>query len=289
MFRNFARREPVTFIAMSYFAAITLAVAIGPLFVTHDLLVSNLRMRNAAPFQLETGGWYFLGGDALGRSVLARLLVGGATTLSIAGSSMLIGFVIGVFLGIVAGMKNTWWSSLMMRALDVLMSIPSLLLAMVFLYTLGSSPLVMIGVLAIGVVPGIARVARSQTLEVRERAFISASRVMGAKQAHIIWNHITPNVVPLMLPMLALGFAGTMLAESTLTFLGIGITPPSVTWGLMVSEGRNYIQVAWWSSFWPGLLITTLALAATLIGNWYQVAADPLLRARHSGKARGND
>lgn len=280
--------DKLAFAAAIYMIAIALVVIVGPVFVDPDVLRSNLRARNLAPFQLDHGFWMILGGDALGRSLLARLIVGGSTTLAIAGSAVAIGVTISTTIGIIAGMSNAWWSTLIMRVFDVMMSIPSLLLAMVILYTLGAHPVIMVSVLIIGGIPDTARVARGQTLEIRERPFVAASRVMGASPIHLVLRHVAPNVIPTMLPFLALGFAGTMLAESTLTFLGIGIQPPDVTWGLIIAEGRDYLRVAWWSSLWPGLLITTMALSATIIGNWYQVAADPTLRARHGKKVKAH-
>ena len=272
--------------AAAYILLIVLIVLIGPAFIGPELLRSNLRARNLAPFQIEHGFWMFLGADALGRSIIARLMVGGSTTLAIAASAVSIGVTISTTIGIIAGMSNAWWSTLIMRIIDVMMSIPSLLLAMVILYTLGANPVIMVSVLIIGGIPDIARVARGQTLEIRERPFVAASRVMGASPVHLVFRHVAPNVIPTMLPFVALGFAGTMLAESTLTFLGIGIQPPDITWGLIIAEGREYLRVAWWSSLWPGLLITTMALSATIIGNWYQIEADPVLRSRHGKKAK---
>jgi peptide/nickel transport system permease protein len=192
--------------------------------------------------------------------------------------------LIGGAIGLMAGLRDTWLSAVTMRAIDVLMSIPSLLLAMVVLYAIGAHPLVVILVLTATRIPIFARTARGQTLEIRGQAFISASMVMGARNRHLLIRHVTPMVMPTLLAVAALEFAVVMLAESTLTFLGIGIQPPDVTWGLMVADGRQYLASAWWDSFWPGLAIATIAVAATILGNWYQVANDPTLRSRLAGK-----
>lgn len=272
--------------AAALFLTIVFAVALlAPLIVDPDVVRSNLRLRHAPPFQMENGLWYVLGGDALGRSVLARLIDAARTTLAISLATVAVSLIVGTAIGLVAALRDTWWSAAIMRAIDVLMSIPSLLLAMVVLYVVGTAPAVVVLVLAVTRIPIFARTARSQALEIRERAFVSASRVMGASSYHLLARHITPLVLPTVFAVAALEFAQVMLAESTLTFLGIGVQPPDVTWGLMVSEGQRYLQTAWWGALWPGLAIASIALAATILGNWFQVANDPVLRARAARKA----
>ena len=131
--------------------------------------------------------------------------------------------------------------------------------------------------------PIFIRTARAEALEIRERGFVAAGRVMGASDFHLLTRHIAPVALPMLLALAALEFAYVMLAESALTFLGIGIQPPEVSWGLMVSEGRSYLGQAWWVSFWPGAAIALVALASIILGNWFRIANDPSLRARSQG------
>lgn len=272
--------------AALYLLAIVVVALLAPVIIDDGLLRSNLRMRHAAPFQIENGAWYFLGADALGRSMLARLIEAARTTLAISFATVVLSLVIGTAIGLVAALRDAWWSTAIMRAIDVLMSIPSLLLAMVVLYVVGAAPIVVVLILTVTRIPIFARTARSQALEIRERAFVSAARVMGASGRHLLFRHMAPLVTPTMFAVAAVEFAQVMLAESTLTFLGIGVQPPDVTWGLMVSEGQRYLATAWWAALWPGLVIASIALAATLLGNWFQVANDPVLRARGARRPR---
>lgn len=273
-------RDRVALLAALWLGTVLVLALIAPLIIGDDLLRSNLRMRHAPPFELDRGFWYLLGADALGRSMIARLIEAARTTLAISVATVVLSVVIGSAIGLVAALNDAWWSSAIMRAIDVLMSIPSLLLAMVVLYVVGTEAFVVVLILTVTRIPVFARTARSQALEIRARPFVSASRVMGGGGLHVIIWHIAPLVAPVMLSVASLEFAQVMLAESTLTFLGIGVQPPDVTWGLMVAEGQRYLASAWWSALWPGLAVASIALAATLLGNWFQVASDPVLRAR---------
>lgn len=278
--------DKAALVAALYLVSVVVIALVAPLIVDASLMRSNLRLRHLPPFNLDHGWWYVLGGDALGRSMLARLVVAARTTLAISVATVGLSLVIGAAIGLIAGLSNAWWSTAIMRAIDVLMSIPSLLLAMVVLFVIGASPLVVVLILTVTRIPIFARTARSQALEIRERPFISASRVMGASSTHLLVRHMAPLALPTLFAVAALEFAQVMLAESTLTFLGIGVQPPDVTWGLMVSDGQRYLATAWWSALWPGVVIASIALAATILGNWFQVANDPVLRARSARKPR---
>ena len=167
-----------------------------------------------------------------------------------------------------------------MRIADVIMSFPSLLLAVIILYMLPPSLLNIIVVLAITRIPVYLRTARAEVLEIRERMFIQAAQVMGASKKRIIFRHILPIIIPTMVTIATLDFAFVMLAESSLSFLGIGIQPPEITWGLMVAQGRSYLTTAWWLSFWPGLAIILTTLSLNLLSNWLRVVLDPQQRWR---------
>ncbi|MBZ9936894.1 ABC transporter permease [Mesorhizobium sp. BR1-1-16] len=278
--------DKAALVAALYLLAVVVVALVAPLIVDASLMRSNLRLRHLPPLHFDHGWWYVLGGDALGRSMLARLVVAARTTLAISFATVSLSLVIGAAIGLVAGLSNAWWSTAIMRAIDVLMSIPSLLLAMVVLFVIGASPPVVVMILTVTRIPIFARTARGQALEIRERPFVSASRVMGASSLHLLVRHMAPLALPTLFSVAALEFAQVMLAESTLTFLGIGVQPPDVTWGLMVSDGQRYLATAWWSALWPGLVIASIALAATILGNWFQVANDPVLRARSARKSR---
>ena len=240
----------------------------------------SLGTRHPAPFQWDCPLIYLLGADALGRPVVACLVQAAGTTMAISVAAVTIAMTVGTAIGLVAGMSAGRLSAVLMRGIDVLLSISSLLLVMVVLFALGAHPVNEILILAVTRLAVFARTMRGESLEIRERAFVPAARVMGASGMHLLRRHVTPLVMPTVLAIAALEFAVIMLAESALTFLGIGIQPPDVTWGLMVAEGQPYLSTAWWVSLWPGLAISSIALAATLVGSWFRVADDPTLRTR---------
>lgn len=267
-----------------------LAAGIGPELLVDTGTRMNLAMRNAPPFSIEHGLSYVLGGDALGRPILPRLLVAARTTLLITLAVVLCSMLLGSLLGLVAGYFGRRVDSVIMRVADVVMSFPSLLLAVIVLYVLDPRVGNVVIVLAITRTPVYIRVARAEVLEVRERLFVEGARAAGASDLRIMGVHIAPIVIPTIFTVASLDFANVMLAESALSFLGIGVQPPGVTWGLMVATGRNYLTTAWWLAFWPGLAILLTALAANLLSNWLRIAMDPKLRwrlERAKGEAAG--
>ena len=145
-------------------------------------------------------------------------------------------------------------------------------------------------VLAITRLPIYIRVTRAEVLEIRERLFVDAARVLGSSSTRIIFRHVAPVVAPTIFTILTVDFAFVMLAESSLSFLGIGIQPPSITWGLMVAQGRNYLNLAWWLAFFPGLMIMVSTLSANILSNWVRMVSDPVQRWRlESQKNKENE
>ncbi|MBT6268454.1 MAG: ABC transporter permease [Tateyamaria sp.] len=267
------------------FAAIFLLVLVGVAlvgsFALEDVATKqNLRGRNAPPFDFNKDWIFWLGGDALGRPLLARIFLASRNTLMIAASAVSFSLIIGCFLGLIAGYTSKFVSHLILRVADVIMSFPSLLLAVIILYMLPPSVINIVVVLAITRIPIYLRTARAEVLEIRERMFIQAATVMGASNKRIIFRHILPIIIPTMVTIATLDFAFVMLAESSLSFLGIGIQPPEITWGLMVAQGRPYLTTAWWLSFWPGLAIILTTLSLNLLSNWLRVVLDPQQRWR---------
>lgn len=240
----------------------------------------NLRGRNAPPFDFSKPWVFWLGGDALGRPLLARIVVAARNTLLIASCAVVASLTIGTTLGLIAGYTSKLASQVIMRLADVIMSFPSLLLAVIVLYMLPPSVLNLVIVLAITRIPIYLRTSRAEVLEVRERMFVQAARVMGASKGRIIFRHILPVIFPTLVTIATLDFALVMLVESSLSFLGIGIQPPEITWGLMVSQGKPYLTTAWWLSFWPGLAIILTTLSLNLLSNWMRTALDPVQRWR---------
>ncbi len=273
-------RDRFAAVAMVYLLILIGVAAFGPGIYGEDSGKINLRTRNTAPFSMERGYLYALGSDALGRSMLARLIVASGTTLAIAASAVTASLVLGVTLGLLAGYNDGWSSQLIMRGTDILMSFPSLLMAVIVLYVLEPRAFNVVIVLAITRMPVYIRVTRAEVLEIRERSFVEAARAMGAGDLRLVMTHVFPVAMPTILTVATLDFANVMLNESALSFLGIGVQAPSVTWGLMVAQGRNYLSQAWWLAAFPGLAIMLTTMAANQLSNWVRVASDPVLRWR---------
>ncbi|MBZ9642091.1 MULTISPECIES: ABC transporter permease [unclassified Streptomyces] len=232
------------------------------------------------PPSLSDGVYGLLGTDVLGRSVLARLVDAAATTLSVAVPAVLCSLVIGSALGLWAGYHGGRRESLAMRVADVILSFPSLLIAVVVLYVFSPSALNIVLILAVARIPVYLRTSRAEAAELRSRLFVDAARTFGTPSRHIIYRHILPIALPTLLTVATLDFCFVMLTESSLSFLGIGIQPPDVSWGLMVAQGRQYLQTAWWITVLPGLAIVLTTVSATLLAAWARIATDPAQRWR---------
>lgn len=274
--------------AAIFLIVVLILAIVGPSWLGDLATKQNLRGRNAAPFEWERGWVWWMGADALGRPLLARIIVATQNTLMVAAGAVAISAIIGTTLGLIAGFSSPRVNQIIMRLADVIMSFPSLLIAVIVLYVLGSSILNLMLVLSITRIPVYLRTTRAEVLEIRERMFVQAARVMGASNRRILFRHILPVVLPTLTTLATLDFAYVMLAESALSFLGIGIQPPEITWGLMISQGRQYLTNAWWLSFWPGLAIILTTMSLNLLSNWMRIALDPVQRWRLEMKGRKN-
>lgn len=281
--------DPLALASAVFLAGLIAISVLGPVFVPDSIAGMNLRLRNTPPLSLDHGVLYLLGGDALGRPILPRLLIGARTTLSVAVTVVLSSMAIGAVLGLLAGYFRGFFGNAILRAADVIMSFPSLLLAVIVLYVLEPRVANVVIVIAITRIPVYIRVVRAEVLEIRERLFVEGARAIGASSIRIMMVHIAPMVAPTVFTLAALDFSFVMLAESALSFLGIGVQPPGVTWGLMVADGRDYLATAWWLAFWPGLAIMVTAVAANLLCNWVRIAMDPKLRWRLERIRRTHD
>ncbi len=281
-------RDKFAFLGALFVLLVVVFALFGPMLLDDVATRMNLRMRNLPPFSIEKGWLFVLGADALGRSILARIVVAGQNTMAVAAAAVVAAMIIGGTLGMLAGFVGGWFGNVVMRLADMIMSFPSLLIAMIVLYMLEPRVANLIVVLGITRMPIYMRTARAEVLEIRERLFVSAARVMGASRWRIVGRHIAPIVLPTLITIAALDFAFVMLAESSLSFLGIGIQPPEISWGLMVSQGKNYLQTAWWLSFFPGLAIMLTALSLNLLSSWIRIALDPVQRWRLEVPRGGN-
>ncbi|MBM6622692.1 ABC transporter permease [Micrococcaceae bacterium RIT802] len=254
--------------------------AFGPALMGDLATKQNLMFANKAPFNPDNGWEYLLGSDSLGRSELARLVVATRTTLLVAVPAVAVSLLVGSLWGVWAGYHRGIRETVSMRIADIIMSFPSLLLAVVVLYVFSPSIANIVLILAITRIPIYLRTARAESAELQSRTFVDAARTFGTRPNSIIARHVIPIVTPTLLTLATLEFCYVMLAESSLSFLGIGIQPPDISWGLLVAQGRQYLQTAWWLSIFPGVAIVVTAIAANMLAAWLRIATDPAQRWR---------
>jgi peptide/nickel transport system permease protein len=248
----------------------------GPWLGLPDPTRGDLRARMVGPTISWAGlGAHPLGTDQLGRDILSRIIVGSRVTLMIAGSAVILGGLIGVVLGLIAGYFGGWLDRLLMRLVDIQLAFPLMLLALLVVAALGPSLHNLIAVLALTSWVRYARIVRGQVLTVRELEFVQAARALGASHLRILTRHILPNVLTPILVVATLELARTIVLEAGLSFLGLGIQPPSPSWGRMLADGRTYIASAWWIITLPGLALMLTVLGVNLLGDWLRDWLDP--------------
>lgn len=279
-------RDPVAAVAAVVLCLVALCAIVGPIVLGDLAQRQDLDARNLAPLSFGAGWEYVLGSDSLGRSMFARIVAATGTTLGVAVSAVIVSGIVGSVWGMWAGFHRGWRETVSMRIADVIMSFPSLLLAVVILYVFDPSAANIVLVLAITRIPIYLRTARADAAELRSRMFVDAARNFGTKQRTIVFRHIVPNVLPTLVTLATLELCYVMLAESSLSFLGIGIQPPDVSWGLMVAQGRQYLAAAWWQSVLPGVAIVITTVAANVLAAWLRLATDPGQRWRLQQKKR---
>lgn len=256
-------------------AGLVLAAAAAPLLGRVDPNAIDLRNALQAP---SASHWF--GTDAQGRDVWARLLYGARVSLIVGLASQTLSLALGVFLGLVAGYRGQWTDEIIMRLADVTLAFPSLLLliAMAAAFT----PSLTVVCIVIGVVgwAGMARLVRGQVLVVRELDYVQAMRAIGAGGTRIVWRHILPNVIAPVVIAATLGIAGAIMAEAALSFLGLGVQPPTASWGAMIADGRDLSQLrnAPWTSLAPGIAIGIAVLGFNILGDALRDALDPRAR-----------
>lgn len=253
-----------------------LAVALAaPLIAPYLPETQNLLARLKPPGFESRRVYYWLGSDELGRDLLSRLIWGARVSLVVAASSVLLSCLVGATLGMVAGYRRGAIEILTMRIVDVFLSIPAILLAIILVAILGPGLGNVVVVLALTRWPRYARIAYAQTLAVAGQPYVRLSRFMGAGMGRVLARHILPNIMGALTVVMTLEFGQMVLFEAGLSFLGLGVQPPTPSWGAMLSSGRNYVSTAWWIATFPGLCLFVLVLAANLLGDAVRDRLDP--------------
>jgi peptide/nickel transport system permease protein len=265
------RRNPLAMIGLSITLALVFIAIFAPILAPHDPITQELARRLLPP---GTPG-NILGTDDFGRDILSRILYGSRTTLYIVLLVVLTAPVVGLIIGTVAGYFGGWVDTILMRLTDIFLAFPKLILALALVAVLG--PGMENAVLAIAVTswPPYARVARAETLTVRNSDYIAAVKLQGAGAIRIIWGHIMPMCLPSVIIRVTLDMAGVILTAAGLGFLGLGVQPPLPEWGLMISAGRKFLFEQWWVATMPGLAIFIVSLGFNLLGDGLRDVLDP--------------
>jgi peptide/nickel transport system permease protein len=274
------RRHRSWLLRIPWFSSGILSVVIflgivGPLIVPHDPIESNLMESFAPPFQAAT---YPLGTDNMGRDVLSRIVGGARISLIVGITVVFVAGALGTIFAMMAGFFGGWLDSIIMRVTDTFLSLPYLMVAIVMTAVLGPSVRNIIVVLVVIGWAGYARVIRAEVLKMKQADFIRLAITAGASRWKILIRHIFPNVVNTLIVLATLQLGTTIIAEASLSFLGMGVPPPHPSWGLMLAQGRDYITYAWWLCVWPGLAIMLTVLSCNLLGDWLRVRLDPKFR-----------
>jgi len=274
------RRIPWMIVAAGAFVGVLVVIAVAaPYLAPHNPERGSLRARLAAPTLVAADGQaHLLGTDHLGRDVLSRAIYGTRVSLTVGFAAVAIGGLIGGGLGLTVGFHGGWVDEVIMTVADAQLAFPFILLAIGIIAVLGPSFRNLIIVVGLSGWVTYARVLRSQVLALRRREFVDAIVALGGSVPRIIVRHILPNVASTFMVIATLELARAIVLEATLSFLGLGIQPPTPSWGGMIQEGRDYLDSAWWISVFPGLMLMLTSLVVSRTGDWLRDVLDPTLR-----------
>lgn len=270
-FRRALIKDPWAMLAIAFLVLVSVVALISPIIVPDDVNSPDFGARLIPPL---TDG-HIAGTDQLGRDVWDRMLLGARISLFVGFVTVLCAALIGIPIGMLAGFYGGWLDTILMRLVDVQLSFPFILLALTINAILGLGLRNIIITLIIAGWIEYARVARGETLVVREREYVQAAHLNGARSARIFLRHIFPNIITPLIVIGTLQVARFIIAEASISFLGFGVQPPTPAWGSMVSEGLDYIFSAWWLITLPGLALALVALAVNITGDWLRDTLDP--------------
>ena len=271
--RRMARQNKLAAFSAVLIALVLLLAVFAPLIAPYGEAEQDVLARLQPP---SAAHWF--GTDELGRDVLSRILYGSRLSLAIGILPSVISLVIGIVLGLLAGYFGGWADYVIMRLADVMLSVPSLLLAMVVMYTLGSSTVNLFVALSMVGWASVARVVRSQTLSLKESEYVEAAQSIGVSRFNIMRRHILPNCVPSLIVLFTLNVPAAILSESSLSFLGIGAQPPAASWGLMVNQSKQFLFTQPWLALAPCVAIMVVVLAFNFLGDGLRDVLDSYMK-----------
>ncbi|MBV8714060.1 MAG: ABC transporter permease [Chloroflexi bacterium] len=263
-------QNPMGLIGATIVAVLVVAALVAPLITPYNPVEQHPGLELQPP-----SGQFWLGTDHLGRDLLSRILFGSRSSMLIGVLAVGLGAAFGIGSGLAAGYLGGWVDTLLMRLFDALLSFPAILLGIGVVSVLGSGPLSVAYALAVATVPTFARLMRARVLSEREREYVVAARCIGARAGRIMWLHVLPNAIAPLLIQISLSMGFAVLAESALTFLGLGTQPPTPSWGGMLNESRAYLRTAPWFGIFPGLALALLLLGLNLLTDALRDALDP--------------
>jgi peptide/nickel transport system permease protein len=272
------QRSPVGAIGASLIAIVLFVAIFGDFIAPHEAAKANFRARYQPPAWQEGGDWiYPLGTDQLGRDILSRIIIGSRVSVIVGLMTVLVAGSFGVLVGLVSGFLGGWVDLFLMRIVDASLAIPYIVLVVAVSGVVGPGLITLIVILSLLNWQAYSRVVRGEVLSARELEYVVAARVIGQTRFKIMLRHILPNVTASVIVLATLQVAITILAESSLSFLGLGVQPPDVTWGLVAADGRAVIGSAWWISTMPGIAISLAVLGIIFLGDWLRDVLDPRL------------
>ncbi len=280
--RAFVRRTPASIlIAGAILAAFVLIALLAGVLAPADPARQSLIQRLRPPGHATAQGFtYWMGTDELGRDLLSRVLHGARASMAVAVASVAVSLVVGAALGLLAGWRRGYTEVVIMRLVDTMLSIPAILLAVLAVAVIGPGFQTLVLVLGLTRWPRYARVAYAQTLQVATLPYIRAAELAGVGTARLLTRHVLPNIAGPLVVVATAEFGLMILFEAGLSFLGLGIQPPTPSWGSIMSTGRNYLERAWWLTLFPGGCLFLLVLSVNVLGDWLRDRLDPRSRAR---------
>ena len=273
-------KSPVGLIGALIVSMVVILAIIGPAISPHDPVDANLRARFKPPGYSDSNGAYVLGTDQLGRDILSRIIAGTRVSVLVGIVSVLIAGTIGVIYGLLSGFVGGLLDTILTQIVVAILSIPFIVLVVAISGVVGAGLVTLILILGLTNWTTYAWVIRGEVLKVREMEYVTAAYAIGQNRRKVMLLHILPNVISSAIVLAAIQVGVTILAESSLSFIGLGVKPPTVTWGLMLADGKTYINSAWWMTTFPGIAITINVLGVVFLGDWLRDFLDPNVRGR---------